>query len=135
MVLRQAGRHALGPNPTKLELPYRSRCQDSESPQPHLEDGSVYRARWWARAYRTADFSLECPHMIGLALYSGQFRSSQKPRISRGSVSGEQITLTSAYWPSRGFAARETSLPRDVLADLSGLIPGKPARMALPKRI
>ena len=23
MVLRQAGRHALGPNPTKLELPYR----------------------------------------------------------------------------------------------------------------
>ena len=47
MVLRQAGRHALGPNPTKLELPYRSRCQDSESPQPHLEDGSVYRARWW----------------------------------------------------------------------------------------
>ena len=45
MVLRQAGRQALGPNPTKLELPYRSRCQDSESPQPHLEDGSVYRAR------------------------------------------------------------------------------------------
>ena len=42
MVLRGAGRHGR-PSPTKLEFPYRLRCQDSESPHPHLEDGSVYR--------------------------------------------------------------------------------------------
>ena len=30
----------------------------SQAAQPQLEDGSVYRARWWACTYRIANFSV-----------------------------------------------------------------------------
>ena len=39
---------------------------DSKTTQPHLEDGSVYRARWWANVSRTANFSVG-----GTALVAG----------------------------------------------------------------
>ena len=29
-----------------------------QATEPHLEDGGIYRMRWWARVYRTANFSL-----------------------------------------------------------------------------
>ena len=35
----------------------------SQSAKPHLEDGSVYRTRWWACTYRIANFSVGGPNI------------------------------------------------------------------------
>ena len=42
----------------------------SQSAEPHLEDGSVYHARWWAYTYRIANFSLGGPNMRSLAWWT-----------------------------------------------------------------
>ena len=43
-----------------------------QATEPHLKDGGIYRKRWWARAYRTANFSvggLDIDNGYALGLY------------------------------------------------------------------
>ena len=35
-----------------------------QAAEPQLEDGGIYRKRWWAKAYRIANFSLG-GHTVG----------------------------------------------------------------------